>query len=474
MSPAPPIPQELWDTIPPAVRAALLAAFTASHQRIEALEAEVRELKARLDRNSSNSSKPPSTEPLHLKRQPPRPPSKRRPGGQSGHRRHLRQLVPPERLADAIDCKPRICPGCGEALRGDDPTPIRHQVAELPPIRPEVIEYRRHRLTCRRCGRAARGPLPAGVPRGAVGPRLQAWVGLLSGAYRLSKRQVRRLFADLLGVSISTGSVAKLQRQAASVLTGPAAEIREAVRQAEAVHVDETGWRQGGKKAWLWVGVAADATAFVVHRSRGRDALETLLGAEPGRDRVVISDRFPTYGSLPSRQVCWAHLRRDFQAMVDRESGGEVVGRHLLNAARWVFTWWARWQSGTLGRATLRAYVAGLRGQVRHALGQGTSCACAWTAKVCRMILEVEPHLWTFAVAEGVAPDNNAAERALRHGVIWRKQSLGTASEAGSRFVERMLSVVETCRQRGRDVAAYLTECFEAATQGHTIPSPLT
>lgn len=470
MSLATPIAQELWDTIPPAAQAAVLIAI---QQRVEALEAEVRELKARLDRNSSNSSKPPSAEPLHVKRQPPRPPSKRRRGGQSGHARHARQLVPPEHLTGSFDCRPEACSGCGHPLRGDDPEPIRHQVAELPPVRPEIIEYRLHRLICLRCGHATRGRLPAGVPRGAFGPRLQAWVGLLSGVYRLSKRQVQRLFADLLGLSISTGMVAKLQRQAATVLALPAVEIQQAVRRAGAVHVDETGWRQEAKKAWLWVGVAAEATSFLIHRSRGRVALEALLGEPPGRDRVIISDRFPTYASLPSRQICWSHLRRDFQAMIDREAGGEIVGRQLLNAARWVFTWWRRWQSGTIGRTTLRGYAAGLRGQVRHALGQGAGCACVWTAKVCRMILEVEAHLWTFAAVAGVAPDNNAAERALRHGVIWRKQSLGTASMVGSRFVERMLSVVETCRQRGRDVAAYLTDCFRAAQHGRAIPSPL-
>lgn len=470
MNPAPPIAQELWDTIPPAAQAAVLIAI---QQRVEALEAEVRELKARLDRNSSNSSKPPSAEPLHVKRQPPRPPSKRRRGGQSGHARRLRRLVPPEHLAGSLDCRPEACSGCGRPLRGDDPEPIRHQVAELPPIRPAVIEYRLHRLVCRRCGHATRGRLPAGVPHGAFGPRLQAWVGLLSGVYRLSKRQVQRLCVDLLGLSISTGMVAKLQRKAAEVLAAPAAEIRDAVRQAAAVHVDETGWRQETQKAWLWVGVAAEATSFLIHRSRGRVALQALLGEQSGRDRVIISDRFPTYASLPSRQLCWSHLRRDFQAMIDRASGGEIVGRQLLNAARWVFTWWRRWQSGTIGRTTLRGYAAGLRGQVRHALREGTVCGCAWTAKVCRMILEVERHLWTFAAVEGVAPENNAAERALRHGVIWRKQSLGTASVVGSRFVERMLSVAETCRQRGRDVAAYLTDCFDAALHGRAIPSPL-
>lgn len=466
MSFTPPIPEELWDQIPTAAQAAIRAAFTALEQRIADLE-------ARLNRNSSNSSKPPSAEPLHVERRPPEPTSQRRRGGQTGHRRHTRELVPPERLDAVVECKPEACPDCGHALAGDDAEPIRHQVAELPEVRPRVVEYRLHRLRCPGCDATHRAALPEGVPRGAFGPRLQAWAALLSGGYRLSKRQVVRLFADLLGVSISAGMVAKLQRRAADDLARPMAAIDAEVRRAAAVHVDETGWRQAGKKAWLWVGVAAGATAFRVHRPRGHDGLEALLGEDPGRDRVIISDRFPTYARAPDRRVCWAHLRRDFQAMIDREAGGEEVGRRLLEQSRWVFTWWRRLGEGSIARPTLRSYVASLRGVVGHLLREGVACACAWTAKVCRKVLEVERHLWTFAAAEGVAPENNAAERALRHGVIWRKQSLGTASEAGSRFVERMLSVVETCRRRGGDVASYLTACFEAAGRGDAIPSPL-
>jgi transposase len=466
MSPEPPLPDDLWAKIPADAQAGILALVQSFEQRIAALE-------ARINQNSSNSSRPPSTEPLHVKRRPPRPTSQRRRGGQAGHERHTRDLVPVEQLTGSVEISPPSCSGCGHDLRGHDPEPIRHQVAELPEIRPEVIEYRLHRLTCPGCGAATRAKLPGDVPRGAFGARLQAWAGLLSGAYRLSKRQVQRLFADLLGLSISTGMIAKLQRQAGEMLAGPMAEIIESVRQAEAVHVDETGWREAGKKAWLWVGVAAGATAFGIHRSRGHDALQALLGEDPGGGRVIISDRFPTYTRLPSRQLCWAHLRRDFQAMIDRGSGGEPVGRRLLDQSRWVFIWWGRLGERSIARTTLRSYVAGLKGVVGLLLREGASCACTWTAKVCRKILEAEKHLWTFAEVEGVAPDNNAAERALRHGVIWRKLSLGTASEAGSRFVERMLSVVETCRRGGRSVAAYLAACFQASRSGQAIPSPL-
>ena len=452
MSAKPPLPDDLWGKIPPDAQAAILALVGSLEQRITALE-------ARLNQNSSNSSKPPSAEPLPIKRQPPRPSSKKRRGGQPGHERHTRELVPPERLTSILEIMPGACSGCGQSPQGEDTVPLRHQVAEIPEIRPEIVEYRLHRLTCPCCGAATRAKLPPDVPR---------------GAYRPSKRQVQRLMADLLGISISTGMVAKLQRQAGEVLAGPMAEITGAVRKADAVHVDEAGWREAGRKAWLWVAVAAGATAFSIHRSRGHDGLEALLGEDPGRGQVIISDRFPTYTRAPNRQLCWAHLRRDFQAMIDRGSGGESVGRRLLDQSRWAFTWRDRLGDGSIARTTLRSYVAGLKGVVGHLLREGSACGCAATAKVCRKILEAEEHLWTFAGVEGVAPENNAAERALRHGVIWRKLSLGTASEAGSRFVERLLPVVETCRRRGESVASYLTACFVAKRAGLPIPSPLT
>lgn len=468
MSGTPPLPEELWIRIPPDIQAATLVL-------VHSFETRIAELEARLNRNSSNSSTPPSAEPLHFKRKPPKPASKKRRGGQAGHERHLRTLVPADQLAGSFDHKPEACSGCGRQLDGHDhdPEPIRHQVAEVPEVRPEIVEYRLHRLSCPGCGVATRAKLPDDVPGGRFGPRLQAWASLLSGAFRLSKRQVQRLFADLLGVSISTGMIAKLQRQAGEVLAEPMAEILDAVRRADAVHVDETGWREAGQKAWLWVGVTADATAFQIHRSRGFDALKSLLGEDPGQAQVLISDRFPTYARALNRQLCWSHLRRDFQAMIDRGSGGESVGRKLLEQSNWIFRWWRRLGRGLLARSTLRSYASGLRRTVGHLLGEGAACPCAWTSKVCRKLLESQRHLWTFAEVEGVAPENNAAERALRHAVIWRKLSLGTASETGSRFVERMLSVVETCRSRGRDVAAYLTACFQAKQSGLPIPSPM-
>ena len=286
MSAEPPIPRELWDKVPRDAQAVILALVQALERRIAALE-------ARLGQDSSNSSKPPSSDPPHVKRRPPRPPSGKRRGGQRGHKRHTRELVPPERLTEVVECRPTACRGCGHGLEGSDPEPLRHQVAELPEVRPDVVEYRLHRLTCRHCGAATRGTLPAGVPRGAFGPRLQATIALLGGAYRMSKRQVQAILSDLLGLSASLGMVSKTERHAAEAVAAPVEAVCEHVRSAAAAGVDETGWREGKRRAWLWAAVTAEATAFRIARSRGADALHDLVG-EPIRP-IVISDRFPTY-----------------------------------------------------------------------------------------------------------------------------------------------------------------------------------
>ena len=323
----------------------------------------------------------------------------------------------------------------------------------MPPIEPEVHEYRLHRLPCPHCQTVTCGALPDAVPRTAFGPRLHAALSVLTGAYRLSKRQVVQLGSDLLGLTISVGMISKLERITAEVLEQPVAELAEAVKSAEAANIDETGWRESGRKAWLWVVVTTVGIVFRIDRSRAGAVARDLLGKEPRP--IVISDRFPGYEwiKLQSRQVCWAHLRRDFQAMIDRNGEGAEVGRQLLWQSNKLFEYWHKVRDGTIRQSTFLQYMAWLRPMVRLSLERGSACACTKTAATCGELLRLWDCLWTFTRVEGVEPTNNAAERALRHAVIWRRISGGTDSEAGSRFVERMLSVVATCRQQKRERA---------------------
>ena len=462
MTDQPPLPPAIWDTLSPEAQAAVTAL-------VRSFERRVAELEERLNTNSTNSSKPPSSDPPSVKRRPPAPPSGKKRGGQPGHRHHPRALVPPEQLRQVLECKPPRCRWCGDDLHGDDPEPIRHQVAEVPPIRPVVDEYRLHRLKCPRCGTSTCAALPPGVPAGAFGPRLRAILSVLAGAYRLGKRPIQRLAFDLLGLSISAGMICRLERQGANELEAPVEGLREYVRGAASAHIDETSWKQGRDKAWLWVAVTNLVTVFAIATSRGAEVARDLLGSD--RRKVVISDRFRSYGWIKRRQFCWAHLDRDFQAMVDRGGESAEVGRRLLGHSERLFDWWHRVRDGTMARATLRSRVDIMRFSFREDLRRGVSCGCAKTAGTCRELLAGETHLWTFVRVEGVEPTNNDAERALRHGVIYRKLSGGTDSESGSRFVERILTVVATCRQQEINVLDYLTRCYQAHLDSQPVPS---
>ena len=459
--------------MPADAQAAVAAVFLAMQQRITELETRVRDLEARLRLNSTNSSKPPSSDPVGMKRKPPAPPSKRKRGGQPGHRKAYRAIVQPERVDETIHCKPDSCRRCGHALAGEDFDPLIHQVAELPKIQPLVTEYRLHRLACEHCGEVTCGRLPAGVPCGCFGPYLQAVLAMLAGAYRLSKRQIQQIVGDLFSLSISTGMVSKLERQSAEALEAPYNELAVSIHRAGVVNVDETSWRENRAKVWLWATVTNLVTVFTIAAHRSRDVASALLGTQD--NQVVGSDRYSVYEYLDPRwrQVCWSHLIRDFQAMIDRAGEGQAIGERLLALSKRLFHHWHRARDGTLTLSALQERMHRLQREVEEVLQEGSSCGCAKTAATCFEILKVEEGLWTFARVQGVEPTNNAAERAMRHAVIWRKISGGTDSVNGSRFVERMLTVVATCRQQGCNILEYLRSCFEANRLRQPHPSLL-
>jgi len=478
----PPLPQDVWDLIPAAAQAAVLALVDALQRQIRALTARVQQLSARCaeleaqvrERSGQPPDKqPPSRTTPTVKRSPPQPPSGKKPGGQPGHPGHRRTLLPRAQVQKIIPCRPAACRRCGHALVGDDPTPLRHQVAELPVIQLDVIEYELHRLTCPECGKTTCAELPDGVPTTTVGPRLQALLAMLSGGYRMSKRMIATFCGDLLGWSVSLGEICRLEQDTAEALDGPVAEAR-AVVPTEPANVDETGWRLCGRWIALWVAVTSRVTVFRVLLSRGADAVRELVGAT--YHQVLSSDRAKCFLGFARRlrQVCWAHLRRDFQAMIDRGGPGARIGNALLGHSEVLFTWWHRIRDGTLARSTFRKYVLDLlRCEFRADLEAGTVCGCAKTEGTCREILKLEQSLWTFVRHEGIAPTNNDAERPFRHGVQWRKTSYGSMSTGGMHFVENILTAIGTCRQHGRNALQYLTACCAAAVCHRAAPSLL-
>lgn len=470
MDTPPLLPSEIWDRTPPEAQALLLHLST----RVATLEVTVQELREQLRQDSRTSSRPPSSDPPTSQRQRRRrQPSGRRPGGQPGHRGQTRTLSPVEEVDEVIVLKPEFCARCHQPLDGDDPQPQRHQVFEIPPIRPVVTAYPLHQLACPSCGEVTRAAWPVGVPTGMYGPRAQAVAALCTGAYRLSKRLTQGMLGDLCGLSMRLGTMSNLETATAQVVAAPVAEARTYVQEQASAHLDETGWREGKRRAWLWVAATTWGTVFVVRLSRGGEGARELLGETCGG--ILVTDRWSAYHWYPVRwrQRCWAHLLRDIEAMVERGGRSQDIGEALQSHARQMFHWWHRVRDGTLKRSSFRSYMSPLRREVARLLEAGGTCGVPKTEGVCRAILVRRQALWTFVHLEGVEPTNNAAERAIRPGVLWRKGSFGTQSAQGSRCVESMMTVVATLKQQQRNALDYLTTACASALRDEPAPSLL-
>jgi transposase len=463
-----PLPAEIWERIPPEAQAYIRAL----ESRVAALEVTVQQLREQMQQTSRTSSRPPSSDPPQaLGKRPRRDPTGRRPGGQPGHAGQARALVPIEELAVVVPVKPERCHHCQHPLQGEDPQPQRHQVTEIPPMKPVVTEYQLHRLVCPACGEETRAEVPAGVPTGGFGPRVQAITALCTGAYHLSKRTTQRALEDMFGVHMGLGTIANLEHATVQAVAEPVAEARAYVQRQPAAYLDETGWRQGQQRVWLWTAVTEWVTVFVVRASRGGKVAQELLG-----ERFwgwLVTDRWSGYSWYPPwrRQVCWAHLLRDIEAMIARGGRSREIGEALRGQAQQMFRWWHRVREGTLAHTTFAGYMWPVRREVEQLLEAGQTCGVPKTEGTCRELLKLRQALWTFVRHAGIDPTNNAAERAIRPGVLWRKGSFGTQSAAGSRFVEAMMTVVATLKQQHRNVLDYVTAACEAALCGEPAPS---
>ncbi len=465
-----PFSDEEWEQTPKAVQEFVQSLIV----HVQTLEATVGALREQVNRNSRNSSKPPSSDGPEV---PPKPrrraKGKRKRGAQPGHKGTTRKLVPIEQVKESHDVKPDVCCHCGCGLVGEDPEPHRHQVTEIPPMVAEVTEYRIHTLTCSECKAETRAKLPVGVPQGAFGPRLQSIVALLSGRYHLSKRDIVDIMTDFFQANVSLGSVSALERRTSAIIQEPVDEAREYVKTQPVVHMDETGWREANQKAWMWVAATTLVTVFLIRLSRGGKVAREML--DEAFEGIVVSDRWSAYNWLLTilRQLCWAHLLRDFQAFVDRGGESQIIGAAILAQSNLMFRWWHEVQDGTMSRATFQEKMQPVQRKVGELLRRGTTCDHSKTAGTCRNILKREQALWTFVRVEGVEPTNNFGERQVRPGVLWRKNSFGTQSEAGSRFAERIMTVVATLKQQHRNILDYLTEACDAANWGQQAPSLL-
>ena len=452
--------------------AELEAENAALRARVAELEARLAKLEELLRASSRNSSKPPSSDPPTIERKPKAPTGRKR-GGQPGHTRHELEMFPPEKVQSVVECKPARCGRCDARLRGDDPTPHRHQVAQLPKIEPEVTEYRLHTLGCDRCGHCTRGELPEGTPTGSFGATVVAAITLLLGVYGLSRRDTADLMRDMFGLPISVGAVVGCQRIGGAALAQPYEQAQAEVPKAPVKYADETGWKLGDLYACLWVVVTPTVTVFRIQAERSRAAAMKILGKVSG---LLGSDRYAVYDCWPTHrhQFCWAHLSRLFVRFSERRDPDvQVLGLALIAEKDRMFMWWHRVRDGTLARSTFQNYMRPLQRRIADLLEDGCRSSCDKTRRTCLRLLENRHALWTFVYNEGIEPTNNIGERALRRAVILRKTSFGSQSEHGCRFLERVLTVHATLRQTGRSVHDFLTAACEAHMLAHKVPSLL-
>lgn len=441
-------------------------------ERVALLEEVVR-------KSSRNSSKPPSTDgPTGGSTKYPgsRKRSGKKRGAQPGHKKFERTLVPPERVDHHTDCVPDECEHCGSALQTTDLAPVLHQVFELPQVQPIVHQYALHTGECDDCGRLTRANLPIGVPSRVFGPSVDATVALLMGVYRLSKRGVQSLMHNLFGLSLSLGAVVDCQNVASEALAVPYEQAAEFARQQPVKNADETSWREQMQLHWLWVLVTPLVTVFMIRSRRNAEAARELLGQATG---TLGADRHGAYRWWPLHdwQACWSHLIRDFTAIHERQGHSGKLGAVLLEESKQLFKWYHRVRDGTLKRQTFQRYVSPLKDRVHKALEEGRDeCEHSKTAGTCKAMLKVFPAFWLFVQNEDVQPTNNCSEQAVRHGVIMRKVSLGTQSSAGSRFIERILTVHATLLRQNRDILGFLRSVCVAqlhhAEPPSLLPSP--
>ncbi len=420
-----PITPEQLSGLPPEFRALLQAVIEHYERELAVLKARVAELEQQLGRSPQNSSLPPSTQHPHAKPAAEKPKSKKRRGGQPGHKKHERPLLPTDKCDEVHKLKPAECRRCGEPLSGSDPAPLRHQVWELPEIKPLVSEYQLHRLSCRSCGESTCGQLPPGVPRSQAGPRLVALTALLMGCFKQSKRRVALFLEQVLNQPCSPGWVVKLQAQATAALRPAYEELAGQLPSESVLGIDESPTKEARQKSWLWTFVARTHTVFALRTTRAATVLEELL--TDAFDGVVNCDRAKMYWNVGRPQWCWAHLKRDFQALVDHaDQQVKRLGRDLMRPTKKLFHHAARCRDGTITRRGFERLMQPIRKEIDGLLLRGAFSGNRKLAGMCRPLYDHRDWLWTFLDIEGVEPTNNASERALRPAVIWRKLSFGT------------------------------------------------
>jgi transposase len=436
---------------------------------------------AKKSTNSSNSSKPPSSDgfvkPARKRRAQDGEP-KRKPGGQQGHKGVTRALFPVDQAKRILPFYPERCKKCGSPVP-DHPgpgtftaDPLRHQQFEIPPKCLEITECQRFGFQCS-CGETTWADLPSEWQSG-FGPRLAATLTFLSTGHRISRRGAEDISRTVFGVPIGTGSVASLLNHAAASVKQTYEELLSRVPKLSFLNADETGWPVGRRLSWLWIFVAQ---MFVVFKIGPRNS-ETLKGVIGDRfEGIVCCDRFRAYfkAHLGVFQFCWAHLIRNFKELGSVCTGKDAqhLSQRMLEESKRLFRIWHQYTGGDITRSELIRLSLPIRARMKACMQKYQASEIPKVSKFAANLLQCWHGMFTFLYHEGVEPTNNIAEQGMRPPVMWRRICQGNKTEQGARVTERLLTVLHTCRMQGRDPIEFLTEAITAYRKGLPAPSLL-
>jgi transposase len=438
-------------------------------QEIVQLKKENTDLKELLRLNSQNSSKPPSSD-RYPKKEP-----KTQPKDRPKREGFARKLFAKEDITEFKQYFPKRCDKCGSSNFLPRSTIVEvRQTVEIPPVKPIVTEHQAYACRCKDCGKKVRAFLPHNVTTSAFGPKIKALSSTLSGKFHLSKRHVRELFKILFNIDISLGSIVNIESQASAILKEPYEEALKILRRSQVCYADETGWKTKGQPKWLWQATDKQIVLFKLFSSRGRRSFQSFLGKDCTQN--LVTDRFRAYSTLGLHQYCWAHLKRDFRRIEQRDGLVSWIGKLMGSLCNLLFKWSHEKERNTLREQEFKERCKSLKEDFHYLFKLGLridtqDSKLGKTGRFCERLLFEENKLWAFIEEPILDLTNNLSERNLRPAVLWRKSSFGNQSSKGEQFVERILSAIETLKIQKRNILGYLTHCFKANSQLLPIPS---
>ena len=434
-------------------------------EEISKLREEIAKLKEQFSKNSKNSSKPPSSD--QKGNTDPKQPKENRKKRQG----KSRTLFPPERVDKHITCSRENCPHCGSSaieLNGQSPEIL--QQAELPKIKATVTEYQLLKYGCLACGKNSVASLPVGVPDSTFGPNLMGLLVNLTGVFHLSKRESIQLIKELLDVDISVGSVSNIEERVSVILDPIYKRIHQFILESKfCKHFDETGWRDQGKRHYVWLACCESAAFYMIDRHRSSKAFLKMFRTNP-EHVCCVTDRYAVYSMFKMHQYCLAHLIREFHGYAEREGLDKQIGEALEKELKKACHIHKQYRNGESDLKKRNLRLGYRKRRLRRLLEEGMVHGSDKLFKLSETLLDDFDNLWMFTKIPGMEPTNNLAERDLRKLVMWRKKSYGTRGARGKRFVERITTIAQTLKRQSRSVLSFTQETLTQFYNNSTVP----